>query len=80
MKKTTLLTTVAIVGGLAGQLAADSGETRNVVISTDISMGLDCVNVFGSKPPIDTLASPIFYSRNADPRLTNFYLTLTKSF
>ena len=50
MKKTTLLTTVAIVGGLAGQLAADSGETRNVVISTDISMGLDCVNVFGSKP------------------------------
>ena len=37
-------------------------------------------NVFGTKPPIDTLAYPIFYSRNADPRLTNFYINVTKSF
>lgn len=37
-------------------------------------------NVFGTKPPIDTYASPVFYSRYGDPRLTNFYLTVSKSF
>ena len=50
MMKTRMLASVVIGLGLAGELAADSGETRNVIISTDIAMGLDCMNIFGSEP------------------------------
>lgn len=37
-------------------------------------------NVLGKEPPLDTTASPLFYSRYGDPRLTSFYLTLAKTF
>jgi len=37
-------------------------------------------NILGSKPPIDTFAAPVFYSSYGDPRLTNFYLNVTRSF
>ena len=67
-----------------GSAKVDSVFYHDIAATYDFDRGLKVRaginNVFGSKPPIDTLASPIFYSRNADPRLTNFYLTLTKSF
>lgn len=67
-----------------GSARVDSVFYHDIAGSYDFDNGLKVRaginNIFGTKPPIDTLASPIFYSRNADPRLTNFYLTLTKSF
>ncbi len=37
-------------------------------------------NVLNRKPPLDTTAIPLYYSRYGDPRLRNFYLGINKSF
>ena len=67
-----------------GSAKVDSVFYHDVAGSYEINSGLKLRaginNVLGTKPPIDTYAYPIRYSRNADPRLTNFYLSITKSF
>lgn len=47
---------------------------RGITVNASIS------NLFDTKPPLDASAYPQFYSAYADPRLRNFFLSVTKSF
>ena len=45
-----LMVTMIAFLGLQSPLQAGPDTPRNVVISTDLAMGLDCMNIFGSEP------------------------------
>ncbi|WP_430634873.1 TonB-dependent receptor [Sphingomonas hankookensis] len=60
------------------QFFNDIGATYSFPHAVTLRAGVN--NLLGKKPAIDTYAYPILSSSYGDPRLTSFYLTVTKAF